>query len=69
MDYREYDIIQADLGSLGDAFRANVKDILNASNESEETKELVNQICEEISKTVDAVSLNISRAMRASIKK
>lgn len=69
MDYREYDAIQADLGSLGDDFRLRVKKIIEASNTTKETKELAEQLCKEISRTIDAVSLNISRAMRASIKK
>lgn len=68
MDYREYDAIQADLGSLGDELRSRVKEILNASNAQEETKELAELLCNEISKTVDAVALDVSRALRASIK-
>ena len=69
MDYREYDAIQADLGSLGDDFRLRVKKIIETSNATKETKELAEQLCKEISDTVDAVALNISRALRASIKK
>ena len=68
LDYREYDAIQADLGSLGDELRSRVKEILNASNAQEETKELAELLCNEISKTVDAVALDVSRALRASIK-
>ena len=69
MDYREYDAIQADLGSLCDDFRLRVDKIIEASDATKETKELAEQLCKEISDTVDAVALNISRALRASIKK
>lgn len=66
MNYEKYDLLQLQLTSIGCEFSKKIEDILEDSTADPDTKQLVSDVCEEISKTFDICAKRISEAAQLS---
>lgn len=64
MDYNEYNDIQLQLGGVGDELRLNMKEMLDSSEADPAAKALVQNATEQIAKSLNALSILISRSLR-----
>ena len=61
MNYFEYDRIQAELGGIGDGFKSNIHRIIALSDASAETVELVEKVCDQVSVSLNELSVIVSQ--------
>lgn len=66
MNYEKYDFLQLQLSSIGYDFSKKIAAILEKSTADPDTKQLVSDVCDEISKTFDTCAKHISEAARLS---
>ena len=60
MNYEKFDFLQLQLASIGCDFSDNIKNLLENSTADTATKQLVSDVCNEISKTFDICARRIS---------